>query len=370
MAGDSSQRTEKPTAKRLREAREQGQIAKSPDLSAWAGMLVAVFLIQMTGAIAARVFPEILHNMGQVMAEPDAQRAWRFAGDSLVKSVAVIAPITVGLMVVSIIVNVGQVGLKPSSKRLKPDFKRLNPVKGMKKMVSVQSWWEVGKSIAKLIVLIVVAWPSAIKMTHVFTTQAGDSLDEIAIGTADTALLIVRNVSIAGLVIAAADYIWQRHRVMSQLKMTRQEVREEMKQQEGNPESKRAIRSRQASISRNRMIGMVSGADVVLVNPTHFAVALRYVADRGAPEVLAKGADHIAARIRAEAEKHGVPIVSEPVLTRALYKACEVGQVIPLPLYEAVAHLLAFVFGLRAKGRAQGYHELPDALRMPVPALT
>lgn len=370
MAGDSSQRTEKPTPKRLREAREKGQIARSPDLSAWAGMLVAVFLVQMTGSIAARVFPEILYNMGQVMARPDAERAWKFTGDSLVKSVAVVAPICVGLMFVTIIVNLGQVGLKPSAKRLKPDFKRLNVFKGMKKMFSVSSWWEVGKSIAKLLALVVVAWPHIMTMTNIFTTQAGDSLDEIAIGTGETALLIIRNVSVAGLVIAAADYAWQRHRVMSQLRMTRQEVREEMKQQEGNPETKRAIRSRQAAMSRNRMIGMVAGADVVLVNPTHFAVALRYVADRGAPEVVAKGADHIAARIRAEAEKYGVPIVSEPVLTRALYKATEVGQVIPLPLYEAVAHLLAFVFGLRAKGRAQGYHELPEALRIPVPALT
>jgi flagellar biosynthetic protein FlhB len=312
----------------------------------------------------------MVYNMGAVMSRPDAGRAARFAGDSFIKSIAVVAPITVGLMVVAIVVNLGQVGLKPSAKRLKPDFKRLNLFKGLKKMVSVQSWWEIGKSIAKLIVLIVVAWPTVVKMTQIFTTRAGDSLNEIAVGTGETALLIMRNVSIAGLAIAVVDYAWQRHRVMGQLKMTRQEVREEMKQQEGNPESKRAIRSRQAAMSRNRMIGLVSGADVVIVNPTHFAVALRYVADRGAPEVVAKGADHLAARIRAEAEKHGVPIVSEPVLTRALYKACEVGQIIPLALYEAVAHLLAFVFGLRAKGRAQGYHELPDALRMPVPALT
>jgi flagellar biosynthetic protein FlhB len=367
MAGDASQKTEKPTPKRLREAREKGQIARSPDLSTWAGMLAATVLVQMTASRAASTFPDMLRGMGDAIAQPNTGGATRFATEAFWKAAGVIAPLLIGLMLVTIAVNLGQVGLKPSSKRLKPDFKRLNPFKGFKRLVSVSSWWEVGKSIAKLIVLVVVAWPAAAKMTHVFTTQAGDSLDEIAVLTAKTALVIMRNVSVAGLAIAAADYAWPRRRLMNQLKMTRQEVREEMKQQEGNPEMKRAIRSRQAAMSRNRMIGMVAGADVVIVNPTHFAVALRYRADRGAPEVLAKGADHVAARIRAEAEKHGVPIVHEPILTRALYKVCEVGEVIPLALYEAVAHLLAFVFGLRAKGRAQGYHELPDQLRVAVP---
>ena len=177
--------------------------------------------------------------------------------------------------------------------------------------------------------------------------------------TAKTVLTLVRNVSAAGLIVAAADYAYQKHRTMKQLRMTRQELREEMKQQEGNPEMRRSIRSRAIAISRNQMIRMVSAADVVVVNPTHYAVALKYDAAKGAPQVVAKGAGTIAAAIRARAERNGIPIVHEPVLTRTLYKACDVGQLIPAHLYEAVAHLLAFVFGLRAKGRADGYHELP-----------
>ena len=119
------------------------------------------------------------------------------------------------------------------------------------------------------------------------------------------------------------------------------------------------------AISRNRMIGMVSTSDVVIVNPTHYAVALKYESARGAPEVVAKGTGDVAKRIREKAEEHGVPIVREPVLTRTIYWACDLGQVIPADLYEAVAQLLAFVFGLRAKGRATGYHELPES-RPPV----
>jgi flagellar biosynthesis protein FlhB len=124
---------------------------------------------------------------------------------------------------------------------------------------------------------------------------------------------------------------------------------------------KRAIRGRQMAISRNRMIGLVSTSDVVIVNPTHYSVALKYEASRGAPEVVAKGAGDVAKRIREEAEANGVPVVHEPVLCRTIYWACDLGQLIPADLYEAVAQLLAFVFGLRARGRAAGHHELPKA---------
>jgi flagellar biosynthetic protein FlhB len=256
-------------------------------------------------------------------------------------------------------VNVAQVGFKPTSKKLKPDFGRLNPFKGIKKMVGAQTWWELGKALAKTALLMAVAWPAFINAMHALTS--GNTSDAFGIAglTAKTALTVVRNVSAVGLVVAAADYAYQKRRVTKQVRMTRQELREEMKQQEGNPEMRRSIRSRALAISRNQMIRSVAFSDVVVVNPTHYAVALKYDAVKGAPQVVAKGAGTIAAAIRAQAEKHGIAIVHEPVLTRTLYKACEIGQLIPADLYEAVAHLLAFVFGLRAKGRADGYHELP-----------
>jgi flagellar biosynthetic protein FlhB len=269
------------------------------------------------------------------------------------------APFLLVLMVLTIVVGLSQVGLKPSMKRLKPDFGRLNPFKGLKRLFSAQSWWEVAKSVLKIAVLVIVAWPAMTHITHVFTTKEGDSLNELAAVTAKTALTIIRNVSVAALVVAAADYIVQRRRIMKDISMTKQEVKEEFKQNEGNPEVRQAIRSRQAAISRNRMIGLVGAADVVVVNPTHYSVALKYDAEKGAPQVVAKGAGVIARRIREEAQKHGVPIVHEPVLTRSLFAACSLGAFIPVELYEAVAQVLAFVFSLRAKGRAEGYHEMP-----------
>ncbi len=303
--------------------------------------------------------PDILAKMGLVIAHPDEGAANKFAAGAMWQTVGVVAPMLLGTMIVGLLVNIAQVGFKPTSKKMKPDFGRLNPFKGIKKMVGPQTWWELFKALAKTALLVAVAWPAFTSAMHTLTAGNTSNAFGIAGFTAQTALTVLRNVSAAGLVVAAADYAYQKRRVMKQLRMTRQELREEMKQQEGNPEMKRSVRSRALAISRNQMIRSVSMADVVVVNPTHFAVALKYDAEKGAPQVVAKGAGAIAAAIRARAERHGIPIVHEPVLTRTLYKACEVGQLIPANLYEAVAHLLAFVFGLRAKGRADGYHELP-----------
>jgi flagellar biosynthesis protein FlhB len=358
-AGDSGERTEKPTPKRLREAREKGQVAKTPDLSAWLSMLATTILLQMTLSRGASAMRGTLVAMGAVIAKPDEASASRFAVDAFFKAIGVVAPMLVGMMIIGLAANIAQVGFKPTAKKLAPDFSRLNPFKGIKRLVSVSSFWELLKSVAKTVLLAVVGVPVLMHSMHTLTSGTDGSLFGMARITAESALSMLRNIAIAGLLVAVADYAYQRRRVMKQLRMTRQELREEMRQQEGSPDIRRALRSRALAISRNRMISAVSLADVVVVNPTHFAVALKYEAGKGAPEVVAKGAGVVAQGIRAEAERTGVPVVHEPVLCRALYGACEIGHLVPIELYEAVAHLLAFVFGLRAKGRAQGYHELP-----------
>ena len=358
-AGDSSDKTEKPTPKRLREAREKGQVAKTPDLATWTSLLATTILLKLTFNRAASAMPDVLHQMGLVIANPDEGAAGRFAADAAWKAAGVVAPMLIGTMLVALFANIAQVGFRPTAKKMKPDFGRLNVFKGIKRMVSMQVWWELAKAIAKTLILIAVAWPAVTNTMHALMSGQESNAVAMAGLTAATALTVLRNVAVAGLLVAAADYAFQRRRVMRQLRMTRQELREELKQQEGNPEMRRSIRSRALAISRNQMIRAVSAADVVIVNPTHYAVALKYDSAKGAPEVIAKGAGAIAAAIRSRAEEHRIPIVHEPVLTRALYKVCEIGQLIPADLYEAVAHLLAFVFGLRARGWADGYHELP-----------
>jgi len=363
-ACDSSEKTEKPTPRRKKEARERGQIARTPDLSAWVGLLATTVLLQVTIKRVATVGSDILEQMGAAIAHPDEGNARGFAAHAMWKGAGVLAPMLIGMMVVGLVVNVAQVGFKPTAKKLAPDFKKLNLFKGLKRMVGAQAWWELAKSVAKTVLLAAIAWPTMAHAVRGLTDGTRGSMLSIAALTAATALTLLRNVAAVGLLVAAADYTYQRRRIDKQIRMTRQELREEMKQQEANPQMRSALRSRASAISRNRMIRMVSMADTVVVNPTHYAIALRYQSGMGAPEVIAKGAGVIAAAIRTEAEKHNVPIVHEPVLTRALYKACDIGQTIPVELYEAVAHLLAFVFGLRAKGRAQGFHELPRAARL------
>jgi flagellar biosynthesis protein FlhB len=354
---DRSQKTEKPTPRRLKEAREKGQIARSPELAAWTGMLLATVLLEQGVRRGGDVFSALLREMGRVIASPSEARASAFAGHAATQGALVAAPLVLGLTLLAIVVNLAQVGLKPSWKRLKPQFSRVNVLKGLKRLASPTAWWELAKSAVKVSVLAAVAWPTAMALAHSLTGHGG-SLFFVAGQTARTSIVLVRNVAGVGLVIAAVDYLVQRRRVAKDLMMSKQEIAEEMKQHEGDPRLRQAIRSRQASISRNRMIRMVSLADVVVVNPTHYAVALKYDSTRGAPEVVAKGADHLAARIRLEATRHDVPIVHEPTVTRALYRACPIGARIPVELYEAVAHLLAFVYALRAKGRGPGFHEL------------
>lgn len=355
-ASEQSAKTEKPTPKRLREARERGQIARSPDLAAWGGMLLTTVLLQVSISRGRTSMLGLLEQMGRVIDDPTQERAIKFFGDGLVQAAFIAAPIVLGLLLVTVVVNLAQVGLKPSAKRLKPDFKRLNALKGIKRMVSPSSLWELAKSVAKVVLLAAVAWPVASGLARDLMTGGGSAM-YLAGATAKGALTLMRNVSAVSLMIAGIDYAVQRRRITKQLMMTRHEVQEELKQYEGNPQVRSAIRSRQQAMSRNRMIRMVGQSDVVIVNPTHYAVALKYDPARGAPEVIAKGVDHLAARIRLEATRGGVPIVREPGLARTVYGACEVGQLIPVVFYEAIAQLLAFVYRLRAQGRADGYHE-------------
>jgi flagellar biosynthetic protein FlhB len=358
--GPAGEKTERPTPRRLKEARERGQVARTPELGTWAGLLLTTLLLQMTIERGERAFREVFERMGEGIANPDTGVASRYAADALWKAAGVVAPMLTGMLLIALVVGISQVGFKPTSKKLKPDFSRLNPLKGIKRMFGPAAWWEVAKALMKTALLAAVAFPVFGDAMHALTSgREGTSMFAIAGMTADTAMTLMRNVAGAGLALAAADYTVQRRRVMRQLRMTRQELREELKQQEGSPEVRGALRRRAMAISRNRMIRAVSSADVVTVNPTHYAVALKYDAAKGAPEVVAKGAGVVAAAIRAEADKSGVPIVHEPVLTRALFRTCELGDLIPVELYEAVAHVLAFVFGLRANGRAQGLHELP-----------
>jgi flagellar biosynthetic protein FlhB len=363
---DRSQRTEPPTPKRKKEARKRGQVAKTPELATWVGLLAATFLLELTFKTGMTELDTLLARMTHEIAHPTTRGAVQLLGRGLQAFLVTVAPLALGLMVVGVTLELAQIGGRPSFGRMKPKFERLNLFKGLKRILSTRSLWETLKAVLKVAIVAMMAYPSVIGTVHQLAGGGLTALQATAI-TGKGAIEVVRSAALAGLALAAADYIVQKRRVMAELRMTKQEVREELRQSEGDPHMRQSIRSRQLAIGRNRMIAAVTDADVVIVNPTHYAVALRYQAERGAPEVVAKGAGAVALGIRGQAEAKGVPIIEDQPLARTLHRACEVGDLVPPELYEAVARVLAFVFGLRKRGFTGGVH--PSVGPMPhVPA--
>jgi flagellar biosynthetic protein FlhB len=353
------ERTEEPTSRRRNQARREGQVARSPELGVWASLLAGSLLVPLTVSSCARLERQLLARAAGVIARPDQAAALRLLGQALAGAAAALVPLLAGLAALGVAVNLAQVGLKPSAAALKPKLSRLAPGGALKRLVSPASLWEVGKSLVKLLLLGELARRQVAAVVP--RLAGGLPLAGIVAVTAPAVLRFVRSVALAGLLLAAVDYALARWRWKRGLRMTKQEVKDEHRQSEGDPAVKGTIRRRMLTLSRQRMIAAVASADAVVVNPTHYAVALRYDrAGAGAPRVVAKGVDAIAARIREEADRHRVPLVADPPLARTLYATCELDDEVPPQLYEAVARLLAFIFAIKARGTPlPGTHTLP-----------
>ena len=346
----NSDKTEQPTAKRKREARRDGNLVRSLEVVVWAQMLAAAFLLPACLGLGMRSLREVMHQVGLLISQPDTDAAVRLMSTGITRGMVAIAPLALGMVAIGLIGNFAQTGFAFSGKALRPQFSRVSPAKGLKRLLSPHSAWEALKAFLKLAVLTAVAWPGVTNIGAALgggTRVAGGHVLSVA---AAATLNLIRSTALAGLALAALDYAFQRRRVRKSVMMTRQEVRDEYRQSEGDPMLRSRIRQRQVEMSRNRMMADVAISSVVIVNPTHIAVALEYRPELGAPRVVAKGQGHIAARIREEAEKHNVPIVRDVPLARTLHAACKIGQAIPADLYETVARLLAFVFNLKRAG--------------------
>jgi flagellar biosynthetic protein FlhB len=269
-----------------------------------------------------------------------------------------VAPLAFLVMFTSVASSAVQGGIHVSPKLPMPKFSRLNPLHGVKRMVGAQGWWALAKSLGKMAVLSGVTYFSVRQLVPMLIGAGSMPLSTVLSETMTSALNVIRFGAAAGIALSFADVIVVRRRNNKQLKMTKQEVKDEHKQSEGDPRQKGAIRARALSMSRNRMMAEVAKADVILVNPTHVAVALRYDPAKGAPRVVAKGADHLAAKIRELAEEHRVPMVQDIALARTLYATCELGQEIPAELFQGVATVLAFIMRLKRRGSAVGMHKL------------
>jgi flagellar biosynthesis protein FlhB len=359
MAGE---KTEKPTEQKKKKARRDGTIARTGDLGQWGGMFIASVMIPMVAKNAIDRAQALFLRCMDVVADPDPNKDLQMVRAAVKDGAIAVAPLAVGLFVFVILAAAVQGGLRPASKLFKPDFKRVNPFTGLKKILGPQGLWEGVKSLIKVTVIGFVVYLSLSKLIPALLSSTTLPLEGL-VDTVTSALIgILRAAAGAGLVLAVADYGMARRRTNKQLMMTKDEVKDEHKRSEGDPHVKGQIRQRQFEMARRRMMSDVEKADVVLVNPTHVAVALRYAPAKGAPRVVAKGAGIIATKIREKAAEHRIPMVMDVPLTRALYKSCELGDEIPAEFFGAVARVLAFVMVMKAKGSAAGLHtSIPGA---------
>ncbi len=351
-------RTEKATPKHRKRAREKGQVARSNDLGGSVVVITGLLMVSITGPQIVSAGVGVFRGMlGEI---PRANGATTGAGlESLMHSTVsaillAVAPIAGACMVAGVLAGVAQVGFKPTPQALKPDFRRINPASGLKNLVGPNALFEALKTIAKVAVVGAVA---ALALLPGLTKLASDvGISPAALGelSGTSALAVAQHAAFAYLLVGLVDYAWKRHRHEQQLMMTKQEVKDEVRQYGVSAEVRTALRRRAMQAARARMMSAVPDADVVVTNPTHYAVALSYDGTRIAPQVVAKGKDLIAAQIKRVAEEHGVPVIADPPLARSLHASVEIGQMIPHELYAAVAQVLAFVYKLAGRARMTG----------------
>jgi flagellar biosynthetic protein FlhB len=358
----SEEKTEKPTPKKIKESRKEGQVPRTQEFGGWGSLLVVAVSMKWLVAHGVESVQELLVQSTALAGNATEADAIRMIGEAgklmLVMSVALGSLI----MLIGAIAAASQGGIHLATKLPKPKLNRLDPIKGAKRVFGPHALWEGAKTLIKSSLVAFFVWRGVQGMMPLLggLVPVHTAL-ELA---AAQALGLMRDVALAGLVAAAADYMVQRHKTGKQIKMTKKEVKDEHKQSEGDPLIKQALRSRQLAAARNRMMADVPKADVVLVNPVHVAVALKYDAEKGAPRIVAKGAGAVASRIRALATDSRVPLVEDVPLARALHASCEVGQEIPIQLYEAVAQVLAFVLSRRNQGTTAARYRSP---RDPAP---
>ncbi len=351
MAGE---RTEAPTPKRLKDERKKGNVAKSDELVTVGVLLIAVAGLKMLGPALWGDMRNVLHDglAHPASGELTSESTFQMGKDVSWNLIITLLPLLGLLAIGAVLMNLAQTGLLLSGNGLKPKLTRLNPGSGFKRMLSMEGLVRLAKSLFTFTVVGLVVYFTLKGHLNELSSLSEFSVSEgagrmVAMGFD----ICLKSISVL-FIMALADYAWQRRRFLKQLRMSKEEVKQEMKESDGDPQIKAAIRRRRQQLM-NRMMTAVKTADVVVTNPTHFAVALKYdPVNMQAPMVVAKGQDYLAKRIREVAVKSGIPILEEPPLARALHAAVPVGSYIPANLFHAVAEVLAWVYALRNKSAA------------------
>ena len=351
MADESAgEKTEKATGKRREDARNKGQVAKSQEVSG--ALLLLVGMTLLLGS-AGHLASNLGRNTSYLLSQAHILRADNPMGarELLLNNVEVLflslGPLFLGLVVTGFGANVMQFGFHLSGEALNFQANKLNPITGMKKFFQKQAFFDLGKNLVKITIITLLATMMIKSLAPQFYALPLLPLPEI-VGVGKMGFMKLMAVLLFFLaILAVADWFWQKYQYEDSLKMTKQEVKEEAKDIEGDPQIKARIKGMQYEMARKRMLADVPTADVVITNPTHFAVALKYVQGSAAPIVVAKGQDHVAQTIKKIARKARVPIIENKPLARALHKQVEVGKAIPESLYQAVAEVLAYVYRLK-----------------------
>jgi flagellar biosynthetic protein FlhB len=370
MAEESAQeRTEEPSAKRLREAKERGQVPRSRELNTTliltAGSLFLYLYAPFLGANLLELMEQGLTTGVSDLDHPSA--LGEQLGASLWRAFNLLLPLFGVLGFVAIAAPSLLGGWLLSGKKLAPKWSNVNPLKGLQRIFSPNGLMEVAKAIAKLLVVGGVGITFLRHCMDQIIAPAAASISSDLFSALRLYGSFFAVLAASTMLIAVVDVPFQIWNHMRKLRMTRQELKEEMKETEGRPEVKSRIRNFQRQMAKQRMMEVVPHADVVVTNPTHFAVALKYEPERAdAPRVVAKGADLVAWRIRTVAEANAVPVFEEPLLARALYNSCKIGQEIPAPLYLSVAQVLAYIYQLR-NARKTGSEPPRPPTDIPVP---
>ncbi|WP_084125137.1 flagellar biosynthesis protein FlhB [Demequina sp. NBRC 110054] len=362
MSGDQSgEKTEKATPKRMKELRRDGALQRSSDMNAWVVVGSAVLMMPFVISHAQDAATEQLVALQSIASSPEELVALEAFQDGLASVILTMLPLLAVVALAAVVATVAQGGLHFAPKKLKPKFDHFNPKNGFKKIFGKEAWWNGIKAALKAAAIGTVLWIVVQGLVPLMLGSGVHSYSTMLGMAADGVKDLVVTAVVAGLVLAGLDMFVIMKRNRKQTRMSKQEIKNEHKAAEGDPHIKGQRRARQMAMSRNRMMAAIADADVVMVNPTHVAVALKYEPGTGAPRVIAKGAGHIAAKIREKAQDHKIPMVQDIPLARALHSACEIGDEIPPHLYAAVAKVLAFVMALRRRGAAVGMHRNPHA---------
>jgi len=352
MAESDAEKTERPTPRRIQRARSEGNVPRTQELNSAIILLTGSILLyfMMSGLVRDIIwfFQTFWREIPSFNFTVDSLQKYTAAG--CLKIAGMLAPFMLSILVVGLIANIIQFGLLFTTKTLHPRLERLNPLNGLSRLFSVRGFVDLLKNIVKLALVGLVAYWTIKADFAQFIPLLDQSLGQIIAFLGKLTFKVALRTSLMILFIAILDYIWIKYKYIKDLRMTKQEVKEEHRQSEGPPEIKSHIRRVQLRTAMNRMMRAVPSAEVVITNPRHLAVALKYDgAKMEAPVIVAKGVRKMAEKIKRIAEEHNIPIVENKPLAQSLYKSVEIGQMIPPQFFAAVAEILAFVYKLKGK---------------------